>query len=249
MKTCPRCAAENRDDQGACWNCWAPLEGGEVGAAAPAEEVRVRRGVPLKPILIIVLILVIAFVAYQFLGGPGPVKVANDYLDAQYNGRETLAAEVTAQETAGRPLLPPLLKVGKYDLDMQQQPTIMGDRAEVATQVSFRLDLGADLDPAMAAPGKAALAELKKSLLTRVVLAKQGGKWKVDQLATSQAFTEDAGRRFKDDKAWIAGLFKGQPLTSAPGSPAPARAAAPGPPPPPVAAPSPAPPPPDDDDD
>ena len=216
MQICPRCSAENKDEVAACWNCAAPLENTEAGEAGMGEEVMIRRGIPWKPVVIILLIALLGFVAYRFagVGAPGPVRVAQAYLDAKYNGRASLAAKVTTSDSATAPLLPNLLLVGKYEVGADPQFT--GDHAEVPAQVSFRVDVGDLKDARLAAPAVAAQAELKQFLPTRIVLVKQAGQWKVDQTATSTQIKQDAARRFRDDKAWIGALFNNQPLSASP---------------------------------
>jgi len=191
----------------------SPLEGVQAGAASLDEEVRVRRGLPWKPLVAIVIIAGLGFIAYRSLGAKGPDKVAADYLDAKYNGRVTLAQQVTSADTASAPLLPRLLQVGAYTLT-EAPPQFMGDRAEVPASVSFRLDLADMKDAKLASVAAAAWKELKAPIPTRIILVKQGGKWKVDQAATGRQFLQDAQRRFQGDKAWVADIFRGQPLTA-----------------------------------
>jgi len=219
MEVCQRCGVENKDDRAACWNCFGPLRSGAGDAGHEMPVVHTRRfsvRVPWKPLLAIIVVVGGGYAGLRVMMGRSPASVAQAYMDAVLvNDTEAMQKLGTA---GGGDLLPKQLKLDKAEVKADM---VSGD--DTSARVPVNLSLTPDTSMIKAGVNLAeyaqalgdAMTALKQEVATQVMLTKDQGRWKVDELATRRVFDQDLNKKLPEDVLATLAKIPKQPKTAA----------------------------------
>jgi len=201
MQVCPRCGVENRPDRAACWNCFGPLEGGTVEEQQEVAVVHAPRfslRIPWKPILAVIVVVGGGLAAYKFVMGGSPASVAQSYMGALLVG-DTEQIQKWAVGGTGA-LLPKQLKLDKYEL--QPPASVQDGTAEMQVMLYLMPDTSMISRGVNLAEHAKTLADameaLKRPVSTSLMLTKDQGRWKVDEMGTSRRLNVDIQKKLPE---------------------------------------------------
>jgi hypothetical protein len=181
--------------------------------------------IPWKPLLAIIVLGGGGYAGYKVMMGRSPASVAQAYMDAVLvNDAEGMKKLSTG---GGGDLLPKQLKLDRAEV---QADIVTGDAASARVPVNLSLTpdtsmikAGVDLAEYAQTLGDAMTA-LRQQVPTQVVLIKDQGRWKVDELATRRAFDQDLKKKLAEDVLAKLAKIPKQPKTPAVAAAAPGAA-------------------------